>query len=56
MLKTKIEWPPFLGHQCWSSFNGKIPFLSVKATLILCVHADLMTMHVCECSEENKGT
>ena len=42
MLKTKIEWPPFLGHQCWSSFNGKIPFLSVKATLILCVHADLL--------------
>ena len=42
MLKTKIEWPPFLGHQCWSSFSGQIPFLSVKATLILCVRADLL--------------
>ena len=42
VLKTKIEWPPFLGHQCWSSFNDKIPLLGVKATLIHCVHADLL--------------
>ena len=42
MLKTKIEWSPFLGHQCWSAFNDKIPFLGVKAILTLGAHADLL--------------
>ena len=32
--------PPFLGHQCWSSFNDKTPFPGAKAMLIPCVGAD----------------
>ena len=25
--------PPFLGHQCWSSFDDKAPFPGAKAIL-----------------------
>ena len=32
---------PFLGHQCWYSFNDKPSFPGAKAVLTCCVCADL---------------
>ena len=33
--------PPFLGCQCWYSFDGKTPSLDAKAILTGCVYDDL---------------
>ena len=33
--------PPFLGHQCWYSFDDKAPLLGAKAVMTDCVHANL---------------
>ena len=32
---------PFLGHQCWYSFDDKTPLLGAKAVMTDCVHANL---------------
>ena len=34
--------PPFLGCQCWSSFDDKTPFPGARAILTRCVLADLV--------------
>ena len=33
--------PPFLGHQCWYSFDDKAPLLGAKAVMTDCVRANL---------------
>ena len=41
--------PPFLGSQCWFSFDDKIPFPAAKATWTRRVRADLFCLYLCVC-------
>ena len=47
-LLNKDEMFPFLGHQCWSSFDAQTPFLGAKAILTHYVHTDLLSFSAFE--------